>query len=171
MKLARSPAPAAAVLAAALAAGCAAKNPAPAVPVEAAKKSDSRALAGKWSGDYVSPDNGRRGSIVFQFKSGGAEGYGDVLMWPVGSKDAGQSAAQAEKTMPQVLKIESIRSEGGYVTGAMSTYKDPDCDCDVHTTFSGSIDGDVIVGEFTIERFDKKGLKAKGTWKVTREKA
>ena len=160
-----------AVAAAVSAAACSSnKNPAPPVPVEGAKKSDLKALAGKWSGEYTSVDTGRTGSIVFEFKEGGAEGYGDVLMWPVGSKAPNQSAEQALNTMPQVLEINSVRTEGGYVTGAMNTYTDPSCSCEVRTTFSGSIDGDIIVGEFTTERWDKTGKPTKGKWKVTRER-
>ena len=149
---------------------CSSSNPAPPVPVEGAKKSDLKALAGKWSGEYTSVDTGRSGSIVFEFKEGGTEGYGDVLMWPVGSKAPNQSAEQAVQTMPQVLEINTVRTEGGYVTGAMSTYVDPGCNCEVRTTFSGSIDGDIIIGEFTTERWDKQGKPTKGKWKVTREK-
>ena len=161
----------AAIIAVAAAGACSSnKSVAPPVPVTGAKESDLKALAGKWSGDYTSVDTGRSGSIVFEFKAGGTEGYGDVLMWPVGSKDPNQTPEQAMNTMPQVIEINSVRSEGGYVTGVMNVYTDPRCNCDVRTTFSGSIDGDIIVGEFTIERWDKQGKPAKGKWKVTREK-
>ena len=154
------------------------KSPAPAVPVEGAKKSDLSLLVGKWSGDYESKETGRSGSIVFELKSAGAQtGQGDILMWPRGSKEpettpppSGEPTSDQLEKMPHVLRINFVRSEGRYVTGTVETYKDPDCQCDVRTTFVGSIDGDVIVGEFTTERYDQPALKSKGTWKVKREK-
>jgi hypothetical protein len=166
-------------LVAALAASCSSsKSPAPDVPVEAAKKADLSALVGKWTGDYSSKDTGRSGSIVFELRSGGSTtANGDVLMWPKGSKQpmapskSGDLTEEQLRTMPQVLNINFVQSQGGYVTGTMDPYTDPDCQCEVRTTFVGSIDGDVIVGEFTIEHWDKQGKSAKGVWKVTRQKA
>ena len=177
MKLKRLPVFA---LAAFAAASCSSNppNPAPEIPVEAAGKADLSALVGKWTGVYMSADTGRDGSIVFELKSGGKTmAQGDVLMWPRGSKNPiapSEAKALPEdqlKTMPQILNINFVQSEGGYVTGTMDPYTDPDCNCQVHTTFGGSIDGDVIVGEFTIERIDQPGKKAKGSWKVTRQKS
>ena len=75
------------------------------------------------------------------------------------------------KTMPQILTISFVESQGGIVTGTIDPYLDPDCACQVRTTFGGTIDGDVIAGEFTIERFDNPGKTAKGNWRVTRQKA
>ncbi len=164
--------------AAALSAACSSPpNPAPEVPVEAGTKQDRSALVGKWSVEYSSPDTGRSGSIVFELKKGDKQNaQGDVLMWPKGSKALAPSEVKALpedqwKTMPQILGISFVQSKGNYITGTMDPYMDPDCSCEVHTTFGGSIDGDVIVGEFTIERIDHPGRAAKGKWKVTRQKA
>ncbi|HEY7573688.1 MAG TPA: hypothetical protein VIB08_00830 [Thermoanaerobaculia bacterium] len=153
-------------------------NPAPVIPVDAATKEDRSALVGKWTGTYISADTGRSGSIVFELKKGEkAEAQGDVLMWPKGSKDV-KSPSEVKalpedqlKTMPQILTISFVESQGGVVTGTIDPYLDPDCGCQVRTTFGGTIDGDVIVGDFTIERFDDPGKKARGNWKVTRQKA
>lgn len=171
-------APLALGLAAVCSASCSsAPSPAPAVPVEAAKKSDFSALVGKWTGGYQSEVTGRSGSIVFELKAGDATAHGDVLMWPKGSKEpltpppGGNPTEERLRTMPRVLSITFVQSRGGYVTGTMDPYTDPDCQCQVRTTFVGSIDGDVIVGEFTTERFDKQGEPVKGTWKVARQKA
>lgn len=166
-------------LAALAAASCSsAPSPAPQVPVEAAAKKDLSVLVGKWTGDYSSKDTGRSGSIVFELKSGGTTtAYGDVLMWPKGSKnvmapsEAKELSEEQLRTMPQILNINFVQSQGGFVTGTMDPYTDPDCQCQVRTTFSGSIDGDVIVGEFTTERWDKQGKATRGNWKVTRQKA
>jgi hypothetical protein len=168
--------PAAFILAALAAACSSSKNPAPEIPVDAAQKSDLKALVGKWTGEYSSEANGRSGSIVFELKSGGNTAHGDVLMWPKGSKALAPSEVRALpedvlKTMPQILEINFVESKGGYVTGTINPYTDPDCMCQVHTTFGGSIDNDVIVGEYTIERIDNPGKRVKGQWKVTRQKA
>jgi hypothetical protein len=170
---------AAALFLAALSAACSnPPNPAPVIPVDAATKADRSALVGKWTGEYSSADTGRSGSIVFELKSGDkADAQGDVLMWPKGSKNAmapSEVKALPEdqlKTMPQILSVSFVESKGKFVTGTMDPYIDPDCDCQVRTTFGGSIDGDVIIGEFTIERVDHPGKAAKGKWKVTRQKA
>ncbi len=163
---------------AALSAACSSPpNPAPVVPVEAATKADRTALVGKWTGEYSSADTGRSGTIVFELKSGEkADAQGDILMWPKGSRALAPSEVKALpeeewKTMPQILQISFVESKGNYVTGTIDPYMDPDCSCEVRTTFGGSIDGDVIVGEFTIERLDHPGKPAKGKWKVTRQKA
>ena len=39
--------------------------------------------------------------------------------------------------------------EGGAVQGTMDPYHDPQCDCQVNTTFVGRISGDTIEGTFT----------------------
>jgi hypothetical protein len=162
-------------LAALLAACSSQQSPAPEIPVGAAKKSDRSALVGKWFGEYSSQDTGRSGSIVFEFKEG-ETAHGDVLMWPKGSRNVmapSEVKALPEdqlKTMPQILQISFVEAKGGYLTGNMDPYIDPDCNCEVHTTFGGSIDGEVIVGDFTIERLDHPGKAAKGKWKVTRQK-
>ncbi|MGH9368880.1 MAG: hypothetical protein ACRD3M_14540 [Thermoanaerobaculia bacterium] len=163
--------------AAVLAASCSSpQSPAPAVPVEAAK-ADLSALVGKWAGDYSSPDTGRIGSIVFEMKSAGSTAHGDVLMWPKGSQQllapskSGQLSEEQLRTMPQVLSINFVRAEGGQISGTMDPYTDPDCRCDVRTTFTGAIQGDSISGTFSTERWDRPGTLASGVWKVTRQKA
>ncbi len=164
---------AAVVLSSALAAACSSTPVSPSIAVEGAKN-DVKALVGKWKGEYESKQNGRSGSIIFEFKSG-TEGHGDVLMYPKGSKEpikpaAGKDLSEEQiRNIPQVLNVSFVRSEKGILTGTMDPYTDPDCNCDVRTTFAGTIDGDVISGEFTIERWDNPGPKVKGTWHVKRE--
>lgn len=163
---------------AAFGAACSNQQPiSPSVPVEASTKADLSALVGKWSGEYFSPDNGRSGSIVFEFKSGGETAHGDVLMWPVGSKAPMQGGANGElsaeqlKTMPQVLNIDFVGSSGGKISGKIVPYTDPDCQCDVETSFSGTVKGDVMSGTYVIQRMDQsKSKPATGSWKVAREK-
>jgi hypothetical protein len=167
-----------ALLAAGATAACSSSpSPAPSVPVEAAK-SDLSTLVGKWAGDYSSKDTGRTGSIVFEMKSSGATAHGDVLMWPKGSQKpmtrsrSGDLTAEQLATMPQVLSINFVNAQEGRISGTMDAYTDPDCQCDVRTTFVGTIQGDVIQGTFTIDLWDKPGQTAgSGVWKVTRQKA
>ncbi len=156
--------------------GCSSSPPpGPSVAMQGTKSSLSQ-LVGRWEGEYSSVQTGRSGSIVFEFKSGSATGHGDVLMWPKGSKTpispsaSGQLTEEQLRTMPQMLAISFVEATGGYLTGTMDPYIDPDCQCEVRTTFAGSIDGDFIVGQFSIERWDKKGTPAKGTFKAQRKK-
>lgn len=161
------------VLTSGLAFACSSAPVAPSIAVEGTKN-DVKALVGKWKGEYESKQNGRSGSIIFEFKSGN-EGSGDVLMYPKGSKDPikpahGKDLSEEQiRNIPQVLNVSFVRSEKGILTGTMDPYTDPDCNCDVRTTFAGTIDGDIISGEFTIERWDHPGPKVKGTWHVKRE--
>jgi hypothetical protein len=170
----KRPVLAAVVLAAsALAVACSSTPVSPSIAVEGVKN-DVKLLSGKWKGEYESKQNGRSGSIIFEFKSGN-EGHGDVLMWPKGSKEpikpaAGKDLSEEQiRNIPQVLTVSFVRSEKGLLTGTMDPYTDPDCNCDVRTTFAGTIDGDVITGEFTIERWDHTGPQVKGTWHMKRE--
>ena len=163
------------VVSSVLAAACSSTPVSPSIAVEGAKN-DTKLLVGKWKGEYESKQNGRSGSIIFEFKSG-AEGHGDVLMWPKGSKEPikpahGKDLSEEQVAkMPQVLTVSFVRSEKGILTGTMDPYTDPDCSCDVRTTFAGTIDGDDITGEFTIERWDRSGPRVKGTWHVKRDKS
>src|SRR5262252_3799648 len=118
------------------------KNPAPEVPMGGAK-SDISAMAGRWEGTYSSAATGRTGSIVFDVKSGKDVAKGDVLMMPKGA------TAPTSSAMPQVLSISFVNAEGGVVKGTMDPYMDPDCQCEVQTTFTGVRKGDTMEGTFT----------------------
>ncbi len=143
------------------------ENPAPAVPVAGA---DLSVLVGKWQGEYSSADTGRSGSIVLEFKSGGNVARGDVLMVPKGSLSAPPPAEGADplKSMPQVLQISFVNVEGGAVQGNMDPYVDPQCNCEVDTTYVGRISGDTIEGTFTSTP-SGAGAPTTGRWKVTRQ--
>jgi hypothetical protein len=138
-------------------------NPAPVVPVGG---SDVSALEGRWEGEYSSPDTGRTGSIVFEFKAGKV-GRGDVLMVPKGAY-AATPGPDALKSMPQVLQISFVNAEGGVVKGTMDSYEDPSCACQVETTFVGRVTGDTIEGTFATAPIGKEPISA-GRWKMTRQ--
>jgi len=167
-------------LAALLAASCASTpDPTPpSVPVEAGSHKDLSSLVGKWGGDYSSQETGRNGSIVFEFKSSGESNvaHGDVLMWPKGSKDpvthvpkSGDLTEEQLRTMPQILTISFVSAVNGQIKGTMDVYTDPDCQCDVETTFVGTVQKDTISGTFRTERLDHTHAATNGVWKVSKQ--
>src|SRR5262245_6513090 len=165
----RDPRLAALVLASAAFVAACSSNPAPPVPVEG---SDVSALAGRWVGEYSSPETGRTGSIVFELKSGDKVARGDVLMKPKGSDSAAPPADSAEalKTMPQVLNISFVSATGGVLRGTIDPYRDPSCDCTVQTTFVGRFAGkDAVEGTYTTTPEGSPKITT-GRWKITREK-
>ena len=143
----------------------------PAVPVEGAA-GDLSALAGHWEGEYESPATGRLGSIVFDLTSGEDHAHGDVFMIPRGSTKAygpapvqpGQSPSQGATS--QLLTIRFVKAEGGKVSGTLDPYWDPDCNCEVTTTFVGEVRGNTVAGTFSSSR---NAGRVFGTWKVTRK--
>jgi hypothetical protein len=156
-----------ALAALALAAACS-SNPAPPVPVQG---SDLSALSGRWIGDYSSTETGRSGSIVFELRSGDKTAHGDVLMKPRqdGGSTSTPSTSEALRTMPQMLNISFVSATGGTLRGTMDPYRDPECDCQVQTTFVGSFAGkDKISGTFTTTP-QGAGTISTGRWMVSRE--
>jgi len=151
------------------------KNPAPSVPMSGAR-SEISSLAGRWEGTYSSEATGRSGSIVFELKSGDTVAKGDVLMVPRGANAPADSSKlpgtdEALRTMPQVLTIHFVSASAGEVQGTMDPYRDPDCDCEVQTTFVGKPSGDTIEGTFTTTRSGADATPmATGRWSIVRKK-
>ena len=140
------------------------------VPVEGGPAEVS-ALAGHWEGDYQSEATGRTGTIVFDLKAGEDHAHGDVVMIPRGStnpygpapRPTGEGAGSPATA--ELLTIRFVRAEGETVNGTLDPYWDPDCNCEVTTTFVGAIFGDRIAGTFTSMR---TAGRVSGTWKATR---
>ncbi len=153
-----------AILAAALAAGCASNNPAPPVPVEGG---DLSALRGHWVGEYSSTETGRTGSIVFELRSGDKVAHGDVLMKP---KEGSPTPDDPMRGAPQVLNINFVSATGGTLRGTMDPYRDPSCNCEVQTTFVGRLTGDTIEGTFTTTPQGSEGSISTGRWRITKQK-
>jgi hypothetical protein len=151
-----------------LALGCATAPPP--VPIEGTAAQVS-ALAGHWEGEYESRATGRTGSIVFDLKAGEDHAHGEVVMIPRGSSTAyrpaprpsGQGAGSAATA--ELLTIRFVRAEGETVNGTLDPYWDPDCSCEVTTSFVGEVRGDRIAGTFTSMR---TAGRVSGTWKATR---
>lgn len=140
------------------------KNPAPPVPVAG---SDASALDGRWEGEYSSEATGRSGSIVFELESGDRVARGDVYMKP--KEGATSSLPGASQPIPQILNINFVSASGGIVTGTMDPYRDPQCDCEVQTTFVGRVAGDTIEGTFTTTPSGSAPITT-GRWKIARKK-
>jgi hypothetical protein len=160
---------AASLLIALVSSGCS-STPA-AVDVEGSP-ADLSSLAGDWEGEYSSQATGRLGSIVFKLVPGEGQARGDVLMIPRGSNDPYRPRTGGEGPAPagasQLLTIRFVRAEDGKVSGVLDPYWDPDCDCEVNTTFVGTVRGDTIEGTFTSERAPGRVF---GNWKVSRKKS
>src|ERR1700756_5372325 len=73
------------------------QSPAPAIPTGGESRSLG-ALVGRWEGTYTNPSNGRTGTIVLEFFSGGKPAHGDVLMIPPGSSARKPSAEETLRT-------------------------------------------------------------------------
>ncbi len=150
---------------AASAVGCASKPP----EIElTASDFDLNPLVGEWRGNYTNPAAGRSGTIAFTLRAGESAASGNVVMIPGSAHDSLSSPAAVARS---VLKISFIRKEGRKVTGSLDPFRDPDCACQVTTTFEGAFtDGRTIEGKFTTVPSQPGHRVTGGTWKVTRVK-
>ena len=138
---------------------------------------DRASLAGKWVGEYNSPTTGRSGSIVFNLSATGEAANGDVVMVPRGYGKAlvryedpnnpVGATVQNPSGSSQVLTIKLVRVTGDTVSGVLDAYRDPQCDCPVVTTFTGTVSGDAIDGTF-VTRGSQTAAPQTGTWRVKR---
>ncbi len=137
---------------------------------------DRASLAGKWTGEYNSPTTGRSGSIVFNLSPAGDAANGDVVMVPSGYGKAlvpyGNATTTGGATVQgaassQVLTIKLVRVSGDTVNGVLDAYRDPECDCPVVTTFTGTLNGDTIDGTFST-RGSQSNAPQTGSWRVKR---
>jgi hypothetical protein len=129
-------------------------------------------LAGEWNGEYGGAQSGRSGSVSLRITAGGDTAYGDVVMVtntgqrPVAVHGPAEHMAHARSS--EVLRISFVRVAEGRVTGVLEPYVAPDCQCSVTTSFSGSVQGDVIEGTFTTR--GSAGLEQSGWWRVSRRR-
>lgn len=161
--------------AAALFAACA--SPPTPVPV-IGPTSDLNALVGEWSGDYSNPETGRSGSIAFSLKAGKDTAVGSVVMLPRDSKQQMAMGVPADRPVvktpvaagsSEVLTIRFVRMEGSHLVGTLDKYRDPDCGCELTTTFHGQFtDAGTITGTFTSTGSAMGHLPSSGRWTVKR---
>lgn len=140
-------------------------------PLRAAP-TDIAAMAGEWSGEYSSPSTGRAGSIHIKIAAGKDTAEGDVVMIPRGG-DAPLRPVQISEMQPtrssaEVLTIRFAEVERGQVRGVLTTYRDPECGCDMYTTFTGRMLGDAVIEGIFVATSPDLRLPQRGTWKVAR---
>ncbi len=147
--------------------GCAV-NPPP-VRVEG-EPAAIQGLAGEWVGEYMSPETGRTGSILFRLEAGKDTAYGDVVMIPRQRPSSAGDLEDSGDVGPRVqgVDIQFVHCAGVQVKGLLAPYTDPDCGCVVVTEFTGTVQGDRIEGTFTAWRTGG-GQIGGGTWHVTRK--
>jgi hypothetical protein len=130
------------------------------------------ALAGEWIGTYAGDQSGRTGSISFRISEHGDSAFGDVLMVPahgVGPRPVDVPAEHLRHAhSPQNLAIQFVALTDRRVRGTLEPYVAPDCECRVHTTFTGTVSGNVVEGTFATRSAD--GLEQTGRWRVTRKR-
>ncbi len=130
---------------------------------------DLNPLLGEWHGEYKGSETGRSGTIAFTLRAGEANASGKVVMIP---QSAGAQAAVVDPSLAarrQVLTIHFVRKEGGNVIGTLDPYGNPECMCQVNTTFQGKFtDARTIEGTYTTVPSKAGTGVTRGTWKVTR---
>ncbi len=133
---------------------------------------DLNPLVGEWRGNYGSSETGRSGVIAFTLRAGDAAASGNVVMIPrADSSIANRPPASAAAAGRQVLTIHFVRKEGSNVTGTLDPYHDPECACQVATTFQGAFrDRGTIEGTYTTVPSKPGGGVSTGHWRVTRVK-
>ena len=148
---------------AAAAAGCATRPP----EIELTSSDfDLNPLVGEWRGTYTNPAAARSGTIAFTLRAGEASASGNVVMIPHSADSAGAADAALARS---VLKISFVRKEGRKVVGNLDPFRDPECGCQVKTTFEGAFtDAHTIEGSFTTVPTESGHHVTAGSWKVTR---
>lgn len=112
---------------------------------------------------------------MFRLEAGADTAYGDVVMIPRQRRESRLPVQDPSTGLPtprtvEVLTIAFVRATDGGLSGRLTPYRDPECDCVLDTRFQGRIRGDVIEGTYTSTPA-AGGPTQNGTWKVTRKKA
>ena len=142
------------------------------VPLQGAP-GDIGALAGSWEGEYFGAESRRNGSIMFTVQAGRDTAYGDVVMevspgQRITAADVTSGAHVAHARAPDILHVTFVNVRGGFVEGILEPYVAPDCNCVVTTTFRGTVQGDVVRGNYLTT--GTVGLRQTGTWSVRRKR-
>ena len=112
---------------------------------------DLARVAGEWVGEYKGTESGRTGPVTFSLAVGSHTAEGQVVM-------GGATP----------LKIEFVKVKNDEVKGTIAPYTDPNCSCEVQTTFLGTFASDAINGTFET-KVGATGQTQTGTWSVTRK--
>ena len=141
------------------------------VPLEGTP-ADIRALEGEWIGEYHAYDpSDRSGTILFRLEAGQDSATGDVLMHLSGRETAAMvpltTDPWADVAPDQILSITFVRAAGGTVFGRLDPYHDPVCGCELRTTFTGRIKGNLVEGTYTSQHVNGAD-RIEGRWRVVR---
>jgi hypothetical protein len=151
--------------------GCASQNQ-PGIELSSSDF-DLNPLVGEWQGTYNSSETRRSGTIAFTLRAGESAASGNVVMLPHIDASAASKADVDPSVMAsrQVLTIHFVRKEGNNVVGTLDPYLDPECACQVSTTFQGTFrDRGTIEGTYTTVPAQPGGGVTTGRWIVTRVK-
>ena len=144
-------------------------NPEP-IPLSG-EPADLQALEGEWVGEYHAYDpSGRSGTILFRLDAGQDTARGDVLMHIAGRETASMLTMTdpwANVADDQILTVTFVRAAGGAVHGRLDTYNDPVCGCEIRTTFTGRVKGNLVEGTYTSEHLNGAD-HTEGRWRVVR---
>jgi hypothetical protein len=135
---------------------------------------DLNPLVGEWRGNYSSTETGRTGTIAFTLRAAESAASGSVVMLPRTDSSFAANHAPVDPSIPntrEVLTIHFVRKEGSNVVGTLDPYLDPECACQVITTFQGAFrDRGTIEGIYTTVPANSGRKATSGNWKVTRIK-
>src|SRR6267378_4811391 len=113
---------------------------------------DLNPLVGEWRGIYSSTETGRNGTIAFTLRAAESAASGNVVMLPRADSSFAANHAPVDPSIPnvrEVLTIHFVRKEGSNVVGTLDPYLDPQCACQVITTFQGAFrDRSTIEGTY-----------------------
>jgi hypothetical protein len=136
---------------------------------------DLAPLVGQWRGTYSSNSTGRNGTIAFTLRAGESAASGNVVMIPrpdsLLTPEEREVVENGGSNARQVLAIHFVRKVGGNVHGTLDPYRDPECGCQVITTFDGGFtNSTTIQGTFSTVPSVAGGRVSGGTWTARRVK-
>ena len=97
---------------------------------------------------------------MFRLEAGADTAYGDVVMIPRQRREARLPVQDPSTGLPiprtvEVLTIAFVRATDGGLSGRLTPYRDPECDCVLDTRFQGRIRGEPqLFGDVVIARKD-----------------
>lgn len=132
---------------------------------------DIATLEGEWSGAYHSyQESGRSGTIHFRLVAGQDTARGDVLMHVAGRETADALPRYdpwGDVAPSRLLHVTFVPAAGSTIYGRIDPYHDPVCGCEVETTFTGHIRGNLLEGNFVSQHLNGAD-RTEGRWRVLR---